>query len=72
MATFQIPPLPVGFGFPIQFVLESTRNFEDMFPVTQAFFETAQTRSSLARVEDPAFGALDHRRKFMGESGNTG
>jgi multidrug efflux pump len=50
-ATFQLPPLPVGFGFPIQFVLESTRNFDQMFPVTQQFFETAQQSGLFAFLD---------------------
>ncbi|TAL04201.1 MAG: multidrug efflux protein [Rhodospirillaceae bacterium] len=39
VAIFQPPPLPVGFGLPVQFVIGSTQPFDRMNDVGQAFLE---------------------------------
>ena len=40
-AVFQLPPLPGGQGFPIQFVLGTTNSFEQLNEVTQNFLQSA-------------------------------
>jgi multidrug efflux pump len=41
-AAFQPPPLPGAFGFPVQFVIQTTEPFERLNEVASAFFQEAQ------------------------------
>ena len=41
-AAFQPPPLPGAFGFPVQFVIQTTEPFERLNDVASAFFQEAQ------------------------------
>jgi len=41
-AAFQPPPLPGAFGFPVQFVIQTTEPFERLNDVASGFFQEAQ------------------------------
>jgi len=51
VAIFQPPPLPVGFGLPLQFVIGSTQSFERMNEVGQTFLAEATKSGMFAYLD---------------------
>jgi multidrug efflux pump len=41
VAAFQLPPLPGSQGLPVQFVIKSTNDFTQLYPVSQALLQAA-------------------------------